>query len=177
MSVSPPPETTTQAVRRVKARSQRPSGGPLWLGPMLGCLAGLCMLAAIGAVIAFRPLKGTNVVESPLIVVTVTATPIVPTVTARPTVLPAATLAPTPTPEGLYISGDAIVTGTGSALRLRSDPGLQSTTLKTVSDGVRLKILEGPRNADDLQWWRLQDPADGAEGWAAEKYLIPATTP
>jgi hypothetical protein len=177
MSASPPPEQTTQAVRRVKARSQRPSGGPLWLGPALGCLIGVCALVAIGAMIAFRPFKGTNVIESPLVVVTVTATPIMPTVTARPTAAPVATLAPTPTPEGLYIGGNAVVTGTGSALRLRSDPGLQSTTLKTVSDGARLKILEGPRNADDLQWWRLQDPVDGAEGWAAEKYLVPASAP
>lgn len=177
MSSSPPPEPTTQTVRRVKARSQRPSGGPLWLGPTLGCLAGICAVVAIGALIAFRPFKGSNAVESPLIVVTVTATPIVPTATARPTAIPAATIAPTPTPEGLYIGGNAIVTGTGSALRLRSDPGLQSTTLKTVSDGARLKILEGPRDADDLRWWRLHDPVDGAEGWAVEKYLIPATTP
>lgn len=177
MSASPPPEQTTQTVRRVKARSQRPSGGPLWLGPMLGCLLGLCALIAVGAVIAYRPFKGTAAVESPLIVVTVTPTPIIPTATPRPTVVPPATIAPTPTPAGLYIGGEAIVTGTGSALRLRSDPGLQSTTLKTVSDGARLKILEGPRNADDLQWWRLHDPSDGAEGWAAEKYLVPATGP
>ncbi len=177
MSSSPPPEQTTQTVRRVKARSQRPSGGPLWLGPTLGCLAGICAVVAIGALIAFRPFKGTKAVESPLIVVTVTATPIIPTATARPTAIPAATITPTPTPEGLYIGGNAIVAGTGSALRLRSDPGLQSTTLKTVSDGARLKILEGPRDADDLRWWRLHDPVDGAEGWAVEKYLIPATTP
>ncbi len=177
MSVSPPPESTTQTVRRVQPRSQRPSGGPLWLGPALGCVAGICAVIAIGALIAFRPFKGTNTVESPLIVVTVTATPIVPTATSRPTAVPAATSALTPTPEGLYLGGSAIVTGTGSALRLRSDPSLQSTTLKTVSDGTPLKILEGPRDADDLRWWRLQDPVDGAEGWAVEKYLIPAATP
>jgi hypothetical protein len=177
MSASPPPEPTTQTVRRVQPRSQRPSGGPLWLGPALGCFTGLCAVVAIGALIAFRPFKGTNTIESPLIVVTVTATPIIPTATARPTVVLPATIAPTPTPEGLYSGGEAIVTGTGSALRLRSDPGLQSTTLKTVSDGTRLKILEGPRDADDLRWWRLQDPVDGAEGWAVEKYLTPATAP
>jgi hypothetical protein len=174
MSVNPPPESATQTVRRVKARSQRQSGGPLWLGPALGCLAGLCAMVAIGAVIVSRPFKGNNVVESPLIVVTVTATPISPATTRRPTLPPVVTSAPTATPEGLYIGGEATVTGTGSTLRLRSDPGLQSTTLKTVSDGARLKILEGPRDADDLRWWRLQDPADGAQGWAAEKYLIPA---
>ena len=174
MSSSPLPDPNTKTVRRVKARSQRPSGGPLWLGPALGCLAGLCAIVAIGAVIVSRPFKGNNVVASPLIVVTVTPTPIVPTATPRPTVAAVATSAPTATPEGLYIGGEAIVTGTGSALRLRSDPGLQSTTLKTVSYGARLKILEGPRDADDLRWWRLHDPVDGAEGWAVEKYLIPA---
>jgi len=177
MSAGPSPEPTTQTVRRVQPRSQRPSGGPVWLGPALGCFIGLCAVVAIGALIAFRPFMGTNVVESPLIVVTVTATPIIPTATARPTVRPAATMAPTPTPDGLYIGGGAIVAGTGSALRLRSDPGLQATTLKTVSDGARLKILEGPRDADNLRWWRLQDPSDGAEGWAAERYLTPATSP
>src|SRR5512141_2263882 len=112
MSSSPPPEQTTQTVRRVKARSQRPSGGPLWLGPTLGCLAGLCALVAIGVLIAFRPFKGTNVVASPLLVVTVTATPIVPTATARSTAAPVATIAPTPTPAGLYIGGITIITGT-----------------------------------------------------------------
>jgi hypothetical protein len=184
MSVTPPPEPTTKVVRRVqtrrvKARSQRQSGGPLWLGPTLGCLAGLCAVIAIGGLIAFRPLKGSTTVESPLVVVTVTPTPVIPTATARPTVAlaPPVTIAPTATPEGLYVGGSVIVAGTGSALRLRSDPGLQSTTLKTVSDGVRLKILEGPRDADELRWWRLQDPSDGAEGWAAEKFLTPATAP
>lgn len=113
----------------------------------------------------------------PLVVVTVTPTPIVPTATPRPTDVPQPTPAPTATPEGLFAGGEAIVSGTGSALRLRSDPGLQSTTLKTVSDGTRLKILEGPREADDLRWWRMQDQSDGAEGWAAETYLTPATTP
>jgi hypothetical protein len=139
-------------------------------------MAGLCALIAVGMLIAFQPFKGTTTVESPLVVVTVTATPIIPTATPRPTVASAATSAPTATPEGLYIGGEAIVTGTGSSLRLRSDPGLQSTTLKTVSDGARLKILEGPRDAADLRWWRLQDPVDGAEGWAVEKYLVPAPT-
>ncbi len=172
-----PPETPTQTVRRVKARSQRPSGGPLWLGPALGCLAGFCALAAVSAAIIMQPFKDPAAINSPLIVVTVTPTPVVPTATPRPTLTPGATLAPTATPEGLYVGGDAIVAGTGSALRLRSDPGLQSTTLKTVTDGTRLKIVEGPRDADELRWWRLHDPSDGAEGWAAEKFLTPAANP
>jgi hypothetical protein len=146
----------------------------LWLGPAIGCATGLCAVIAIGALIVLQPLKSNEGVQVPLVVVTATPTPIVPTATLRPTDVPPSTLAPTATPEGLFVGGDAVVSGTGSALRLRSDPGLQSTTLKTVTDGTRLKILEGPREADDLRWWRMQDQSDGAEGWAAETYLTPA---
>ena len=99
--------------------------------------------------------------QVPLVVVTVTPTPIVPTATLRPTDVPQPTLRRRQRQEGLFVGGEAIVSGTGSTLRLRSDPGLQSTTLKTVSDGTHLKILEGPRDADDLRWWRMQDPI----GW------------
>jgi hypothetical protein len=173
MNETPPPEPTTQTIRRVQARSQRPSGGPLWLGPVLGCVTGLCVVIALGVLIVFRPMP-SSAVQVPLVVVTVSPTPIVPTPTSRPTEVLQPTPAPTATPEGLFVGGEAIVSGTGSALRLRSDPGLQSTTLKTVSDGTRLKILEGPRDADNLRWWRMQDTTDGAEGWAAETYLTPA---
>ncbi len=177
MSDVPSPEVTPRSVRRVQPRTQRPAGGPVWLGPVLGCVTGLCVVVAIGALIIVRPLKGNGAVQVPLVVVTVTATPVVPTATLRPTDVPQPTPAPTATPEGLFVGGEALVSGTGSALRLRSDPGLQSTTLKTVTDGTRLKILEGPRDADNLRWWRMQDPSDGAEGWAAETYLTPAIAP
>lgn len=152
----------------------------MWLGPVLGCGMGMLCLIALGLIIAAQPFK-QQAVQSPLIVVTVTPTPLIPTTTPRPTAVVTVepTLAPQPTatPEGLFTGGNALVVGTGSALRLRSDPGLQSTTLKTITDGTRLKILEGPREADNLRWWRLQDNTDGAQGWAAEIYLTPATTP
>ena len=171
-------DQTTKNVRRVQARSQRPSGGPIWLGPLLGGGFGVCVLVTVGLIIAAQPFK-QEAIQSPLVVVTVTPTPIIPTATPRPTesVPPTALPAPSATPEGLFVSGEALVTGTNSALRLRSDPGLQSTTLKTIGDGVRLRILEGPREADGLRWWRLQDDSDGAQGWAAETYLTPAAGP
>jgi len=76
------------------------------------------------------------------------------------------------------IGGYAQVSGTqGDALRLRSDPGLQTTTLKTIPEGARLQIVDGPRDADNITWWRLRDPSDGAEGWAAQLYLAPSGAP
>jgi len=108
------------------------------------------------------------------IVATVTPSPIAPTPT--PSLEPVGT----PTPEGfaLRAGGYAQVFGTeGESLRLRSDPGLQTTTLKTIPEGARLLILDGPRDADGLAWWRMRDLVDGAEGWAAQLYLAPAGGP
>ncbi len=164
-------------MRRVQARSHRPGGGPWWLGPLFGLLLGTMCLAAFGLAVSARPFASNGGPAPTARVITITPSPVPPTDTPAPTPLVSPTPAPSPTPEGLFVGGEAIVSGTGSALRLRSDPGLQSTTLKTVTDGTRLKILEGPRQADDLTWWRLEDPSDGAQGWAAERFLIPAAAP
>lgn len=174
------PGAKTQPIRLVRAKSHRPSGGPWWLGPLIGLAVGACGLIMIGLLIYFRPLadpNGASAIVPTVFVITITPSPVIPTATLRPSPTLPPTAIPSPTPEGLFIGGNAIVSGTGSALRLRSDPGLQSTTLKTVQDGTRLTILEGPREADGLTWWRLHDPSDGAEGWAAATYLTPATTP
>jgi Bacterial SH3 domain len=162
---------TPEPIRRVEARAHQPNGGPLWIGPAIGLIVGLCGLIGAALFVSFKPINQGSIAQPTALVITITPSPIAPTVTARPT------LPPTATPEGLYVGDAAIVSGTGSSLRLRSDPGLQATTLKTVLDGVQLTILEGPREADGVIWWRLHDPADGAEGWAAQDYLQPSAGP
>ena len=138
----------------------------------------MCGLIGFGGLISLKPLSATTRLPPPTArVITVTPSPVSPTATPILTAASPIVAAASPTPTGLYSSGAAIVAGTGSTLRLRSDPGLQSTTLKTVHDGTRLKILEGPRAADGFTWWRLEDPADGAQGWAADQFLTPATAP
>lgn len=161
----------------MRARTRRSGGGPLWLGPVLGLLLGAACLSLFGLAVNLKPFA-TNSEAAPTVrVITITPSPVPTALPVSPTPSLAPSVGPSPTPEGLFVGGEAIVSGTGSALRLRSDPGLQSTTLKTVTDGTRLKILEGPRQADDLTWWRLEDPSDGAQGWAAERFLVPATAP
>jgi hypothetical protein len=166
-------------VRRVQARARRPGGAVWWLGPLIGLVLGACGLIGFSGLIGLKPLSSATGAPPTARVITITPSPVIPTPTLAPAALPIASppAIASPTPAGLYIGGGAVVAGTGSSLRLRSDPGLQSTTLKTVDDGTRLKILEGPREADGLTWWRLEDAADGAQGWAAEKFLTPATTP
>jgi hypothetical protein len=75
---------------------------------------------------------------------------------------PAGTISP-----GAFVE----VKGTGTlGVRLRTGPGLNYTTDKVADEGTRFKVLEGPRQADEFDWWRLQTK-DGAIGWAAGTYL------
>jgi hypothetical protein len=165
----------TQPVRRVQARAHQATGGAVWIGPAIGLIVGLCGLIGFGLLIALRPAPAASEANRPTaILATITPSPVVPTPTPRPSATPSPGPLPSATPEGLYVGGIAMVSGTGSVLRLRSDPGLQTTTLKTIEDGTRLQILEGPRDADGLTWWRLRDLSDGAEGWAAQDYLLPS---
>ena len=138
---------------------------------LVGGAIGLCAVIGFVAWLSAGAPEAPAVARPTAIVVTVTPTLAVPTPTPTPPPPPSAT------PEGLYVGGRALVFGTqGDALRLRSDPGLQSTTLKTIPDGAQLDILDGPRDVDGLVWWRLRDLSDGAEGWAAQLYLAPAGT-
>lgn len=139
---------------------------------MVGGGLGICGVIGFALLLGARSTVPATEVRPTAQVVTVTPSPVVPTSTPLPTQAPSAT------PEGLYIDGHAQVTGTGGdALRLRADAGLQTTTLKTISDGTLLLVLDGPRDVDSIIWWRLRDLSDGAEGWAAQQYLIQALSP
>jgi hypothetical protein len=139
---------------------------------LVGGAIGVCGLIGFVILVGLGAPAVPDTARPTAIVVTVTPSPVVPTATPPPAP------PPSPTPEGLYLGGQAQVFGTdGDSLRLRSDPGLQTTTLKTVPEGARLEILDGPRDVDGLTWWRLRDLADGAEGWAAQLYLAPVTSP
>jgi hypothetical protein len=80
----------------------------------------------------------------------------------------------------LTIGGQADVISTGGTLRLRSGPGLTFGIMSDMAAGTRVTILEGPRSADSLNWWRMR-LTDGTEGWAADNIggqptLAPAST-
>lgn len=103
-----------------------------------------------------------------------------PAVFAPPTLSP--TFAP-PTiiaPAGLAVGADAFINTTdGDSLRLRSGAGRSFTIIAELTDGTRVTLLEGPRAADGLTWWRVR-LADGTSGWVVEfvdgvQTLVPIT--
>jgi hypothetical protein len=157
-------------IRRIThTRAGLPLEWSLLSAVLIGGAIGACAVIGLALWLGARGSAQSQIAWPTAAVVTVTPTPIAPTPTASPA--PPAL----PTPDSLFVGGYAQVSGTGGdALRLRADPGLQTTTLKTIPDGARLLILDGPRDADGIIWWRLRDPSDGAEGWAAELYLAPA---
>lgn len=62
-------------------------------------------------------------------------------------------------------------------MRINTRPGIYIRNLPTRSGGIAeylqesytLRVLDGPRCADGLNWWQVTGPADINPGWVAEK--------
>ena len=75
-----------------------------------------------------------------------------------------------PLGEPLAVGIDAVVYGAGSCLNFRDAPGLSGERLSCRFDGTRAEVVEGPMEADEITWWRLEDL-----GWATGEFLVPAS--
>jgi len=60
-----------------------------------------------------------------------------------------------------------VQTSSGDTLNIRETPDLSSRVLIQLSNAAQVKILGGPRWAEDYRWWRVQT-TDGIAGWAVE---------
>jgi uncharacterized protein YgiM (DUF1202 family) len=111
--------------------------------------------------------------EAPEATATFTATQ-TPAPTAATEVTPTATLVltPTATPEGGIpsptVGERAQITTRYQFINLRSGPGLGAETIGQLGNGTVVTIIEGPEEANDLRWWRVDD-GEGNVGWAAER--------
>jgi len=83
---------------------------------------------------------------------------------------------PTPIPSTQIAPGiRAQVTGTESdQLSVRGGPGAANARIAMISDGVKVKVLEGPETADGKTWWRIQMD-DGTIGWVVADFLKPTS--
>lgn len=103
--------------------------------------------------------------------------------TPIPVALPTATAplptpAPSPTlPPGQFGIGVTVqVVGVGlNGLKVRDAPGYDGTLRFLAAEGDTFVIVDGPQSADDIEWWRLEDPNDSSRyGWAARNFLMAA---
>ncbi|NWG18008.1 MAG: SH3 domain-containing protein [Chloroflexi bacterium] len=68
----------------------------------------------------------------------------------------------------LAVGGLATVNTTeGDNLNLRLGPGTNFEIIGKLPSGARVTLLEGPRFAEGLTWWKIR-AASGIEGWAVE---------
>ncbi len=165
------------------------NGGGEKAGWVVEGFAGETWLVPIGWSDELPPLEDSTPTATPTVAapeatptVTATTTPTLP-LTATPEITPTVTpvLTPTVTPEGGIpsptVGGQARVTTKFEFVNLRTGPGLSSDVIGQLADGTTVTILEGPEEADNLRWWRVDDGQENV-GWAAERvgqevFLVP----
>lgn len=107
-----------------------------------------------------------------------TATPLPPTEApspATPTPAPP-TATPTQAPTGMTAGAQARVAA-GGGINVREQPNAKGKLLGRLNTNVVVKLLEGPTQADNYDWWKVDNGA-GLVGWAAagpenDRWLVP----
>jgi hypothetical protein len=140
----------------------------------------LMLFGVIVAAVLFCAYGGRTMLKAqPGKAAIVIATPTVPKPVATRTPLPTATITPTPlptltpTPGVVGIGAFVKVVNAGvQGLSFRKDPGLQGQRLKYLPEGAVMKVVDGPKDVDQLKWWKLQSRTDANDvGWTAADYL------
>jgi hypothetical protein len=112
--------------------------------------------------------------------VSVTQPPVNANPTSIPQALPTPTIPlPTPIPSPTLPAGEfdigvrvQVVGVDINGLNIRSEPGYDGTPRFLAAENDEFVVVEGPQDADGLEWWRLEDPDDPQRyGWAARNYL------
>jgi hypothetical protein len=153
----------------------------LWVA--LGLLLGILLLAVVAGVGLFtRQSVVTGGQASPII----TIVPLPTATQVPPTLMPSATADITPTRipppqlEGTFLPGDLVtIFGTaGDGLRLRNQPGLDSTIAFLGVENEVFEVSSGPNEQDGYEWWYLVNPYNPEKsGWAVGNYLRRTDTP
>lgn len=70
---------------------------------------------------------------------------------------------------GVYVQ---IINTGGNGLRLRANPGTGAGVNFIAAESEVFKVVDGPVQSGDYQWWQLVAPYDSnRQGWAAGDYL------
>jgi hypothetical protein len=128
--------------------------------------AALALLVVAGAILALRWRSQPSATAPSR-----TALPALAAATLRPTrtpIFPTPAPTPTATPAALRIGGMAqVVNIKGTVLRGRKQPSLKAAATAAFRDGERVRILDGPADADGFTWWKVEGKA--GTGWSAQQ--------
>jgi hypothetical protein len=128
--------------------------------------AALALIAVVGAIVALRwRSQAAATAQAPTALAVLSAATHLPT---RTPIFPTPTLASTAAPAALHAGGMAQVINTeGAVLRGRKQPNLKAAATAAFKAGERVRILEGPAEADGFTWWKVE--GKGGTGWSAQQ--------
>ncbi len=137
-------------------------------------------LSARGGAFWARPTPTATLAPTATATLTPPPTAVPPTQTSVPATPTSAvpTATPRPDPTALEVGVLAKVTPpTGLKLKVRGTAGVAGELLGELEADSQVKILEGPVDANNLKWWKI-DNGQGLVGWSAEgsggeTYLVP----
>lgn len=66
--------------------------------------------------------------------------------------------------------GHIAFTKGGGNTRLHSEPGLSKPVTAKVPEGTEFTVMDGPKCADGITWWKISASNPNATGWVAESY-------
>lgn len=143
----------------------------------LGLFLGILLLTAAAGVGLFTRQSGVASGQATPVLTIVplpSATPVPPT--PMPSATPDITATPVPPPQlqGTFLPGDLVtIFGTaGDGLRLRNQPGLDSTIAFLGVENEVFEVSNGPNEQDGYEWWYLVNPYNPEKaGWAVGNYL------
>jgi hypothetical protein len=185
--VAPPASTEPKPfIRRGTGINLPPISG--WMLIAAGGIAVLLIL--FGVALLLSTSKGglfASNTPTPTATLTPTATQTpLPTATVPPTntpvpvtptpVIPVATPRPDPTELGIGVLAK-VTPPEGLKLKVRDQAGTGGQVLGELDAGAQVKIVDGPTDANNLKWWKV-DNGQGLVGWSAEgsggdTYLVP----
>lgn len=150
-----------------------------WTPLIISLILTILLIIAVFFVLIFQ----TKEREQPISKAFIT---VIPAPTSTPniglTIVPTPTIEITITPTNNYkfLIGDYVqISGTsGDGLRLRSNPGINTSVNFIGMDSEVFEIKDGPINQDGYTWWHLQAPYDkNRNGWAVDEFLQLVTVP
>jgi hypothetical protein len=158
--------TSTQgAAQRVRRRLQALLAvSIIWAGPLLACGSFAPRPTTVPTPLPLAtPAPGNT--ATPLI--DLQATPIPLAVADTPTPEPTATFTPTPLPGTALAVGQPARVTAPAGLNMRDRAATGGALLLQLSTNQRVTVVEGPVDADNFRWWKVDDGL-GNVGWVAE---------
>jgi hypothetical protein len=83
---------------------------------------------------------------------------------------PASQITPTPTVTAGILGKTGKVMGLGGgSLNVRQDAGINAKVIARLTEGDRVRLLDGPKDADGQKWYQIE--VGGQMGWVSQKFI------